>query len=135
MKWSNPERLDVYGVRLVGWPAGVPANNPSTLRANQNKQLLEAFQSGVAHFERLPNSIHPPPIPKVEPQNDPSEDLDDFSWAYDPDASPTVRELLTLRINYILFVLRHRNQSQSHLRVRCLRTLKQGLALPRHRQG
>lgn len=92
MKWSNPERLDVYGVRLVGWPAGVPANNPSTLRANQNKQLLEAFQSGVAHFERLPNSIHPPPIPKVEPQNDPSEDLDDFSWAYDPDASPTTSQ-------------------------------------------
>jgi hypothetical protein len=89
MKWMNPERLDVYGVRLVGWPPSVPALNPSTLRVSQNRELLEAFKTGIAKFERLPASIHPPaPLPDIE--IDHTDEDEDFSWAFDADASPKV---------------------------------------------
>lgn len=89
MKWTNPERLDVYGVRLVGWPPEIPSHNPSTLRVNQNRQLLEAFKTGVARFERLPTAIPPASIPETEGENN-GDESDDFSWAYDPDVSPTI---------------------------------------------
>ena len=85
MKWSNPERLDVYGVRLVGWPEGIPAQNPSSLKAGQNKALLEALQSGSMRFERSddPTRLRPP-----AQVSDPNEEdaAEDFSWAYDADA-------------------------------------------------
>ncbi|KAJ3532631.1 hypothetical protein NMY22_g7661 [Coprinellus aureogranulatus] len=90
MKWTNPERLDVYGVRLVGWPPGVPSLNPSTLRVSQNRQLLEAFKSGSAKFERLPTSAHPPPTAITDNEVD-NADNDDFSWAFDADAFPPAR--------------------------------------------
>jgi hypothetical protein len=85
MKWTNPERLDVYGVRLIGWPEGVPAQNPSHFKASQNKMLLEALQNGSMRFEKIA-----PTNPRQEEdskanENDPHED---FSWAYDADASP-----------------------------------------------
>lgn len=92
MKWTNPERLDTYGVRLVGWPPDIPPQNPSTLKVNQNKQLLEAFKSGAARFERLPVSLQSLPAPAPEVEVDPA-DNDDFSWAYDPDASPKVSQV------------------------------------------
>ncbi|KIM39822.1 hypothetical protein M413DRAFT_37741, partial [Hebeloma cylindrosporum] len=81
MKWTNPERLDVYGVRLVGWPEGVPAQNPSTLKVNQNKLLLDAIQNGTLKFEKMNN---------VGTGGGPSklEGNEDFSWAYDADAGP-----------------------------------------------
>ena len=87
MKWTNPERLDVYGVRLVGWPEGVPAQNPSTLKVNQNKLLLEAIQNGTLKFEKMNN------VGTGGGSQDPSklgssEVNEDFSWAYDADARP-----------------------------------------------
>ncbi|KAF8968153.1 hypothetical protein BDZ97DRAFT_1697040 [Flammula alnicola] len=86
MKWTNPERLDVYGVRLVGWPEGVPSQNPSTLKVSQNRLLLESIQNGSMRFERN-SSTHPSSSghnggAKVDDE-DPNED---FSWAYDADA-------------------------------------------------
>lgn len=87
MKWTNPERLDVYGVRLEGWPEGVPAQNPSTLRVNQNKVLLEAVQSGSMKFVKIfpdPDDSHDTPT-----AGDTDAANEDFSWAYDADALPT----------------------------------------------
>ncbi|KAF8806966.1 hypothetical protein BYT27DRAFT_7101045 [Phlegmacium glaucopus] len=92
MKWTNPERLDVYGVRLIGWPEGVPAQNPSTFKVSQNKVLLEALQNGSMRFEKIT-----PGNPKqsghgdgVEEASEAEKDdpVEDFSWAYDADASP-----------------------------------------------
>ena len=85
MKWTNPERLDAYGVRLIGWPEGVPAQNPSTFKVSQNKVLLEALQNGSMRFEKIT-----PATPRQEEASKADEDdpHEDFSWAYDADASP-----------------------------------------------
>ena len=90
MKWTNPERLDAYGVRLIGWPEGVPAQNPSSFKVSQNKILLEALQNGSMRFEKIN-----PVTPMQEEASKPDEDdlhendpIEDFSWAYDADASP-----------------------------------------------
>lgn len=51
MKWSNHDRLvDSYGVRLEGWPASVPKQNPSVLSAAQNKAILDALEDGSMRF-------------------------------------------------------------------------------------
>ena len=86
MKWTNPEKLDAYGVRLVGWPEGVPAQNPSSFKVSQNKVLLEALRNGSMRFEKI--------VPDTPMQEEASSKADednpqeDFSWAYDADASP-----------------------------------------------
>jgi len=84
MKWTNPERLDVYGVRLVGWPEGVPSQNPSSLKSGQNRLLLDALQKGTMRFEPLG-------VKSEEGKNASSanETAEDFSWAYDADAGPS----------------------------------------------
>jgi hypothetical protein len=80
MKWTQHSRLDIYGVCLVGWPEDIPTQNPSTLKAHQNKRLLDLFKSGTLKFVRtlqLPQSAQveqdtpPPPIATT----------DTFSWA------------------------------------------------------
>ncbi|KAG6851107.1 hypothetical protein H0H93_000987 [Arthromyces matolae] len=53
MKWTNHERLDGYGVRIVGWPADIPATNPSSLKVSQNKTLLECLENGSLRFEKI----------------------------------------------------------------------------------
>ncbi|KAG5643012.1 hypothetical protein DXG03_001750 [Asterophora parasitica] len=98
MKWTNPERLDVFGVRVVGWPASIPALNPSQLKVSQNKVLLESLENGTMRFEKLfpgattdyaDNCNDEGTIP------DEADDFDDdFSWAYDADdVDPTARNL------------------------------------------
>lgn len=88
MKWSNHERLDIYGVTLVGWPSDIPVQNPSSLKLNQNKQLLEALENGTMRFEKVAPSISTsnPHVTEPSPTDDmppPPEDLetDSFSWA------------------------------------------------------
>jgi len=89
MKWTNPERLDVYGVRLVGWPPSIPAQNPSSLKLTQNKQLLEYLQNGTMRFEKL--LITDDLGIDVANNSDEAEVTDDFSWAYDADGgAPSV---------------------------------------------
>ena len=84
MKWTNPERLDTYGVRLVGWPEGVPAQNPSMLKSSQNKLVHEAMLSGSMRFEKI---RAPAPGDSGEEASGQHEDAnEDFSWAYDADA-------------------------------------------------
>ena len=53
MKWTNHTKLSVYGVRLNGWPDGVPAQSPSTFSVAQNQLLLDLLHEGKLHFSRL----------------------------------------------------------------------------------
>ncbi|VDC04776.1 unnamed protein product [Peniophora sp. CBMAI 1063] len=53
MKWTNHPQLQVYGVRLEGWPAHVPHANPSMLSAAQNTALRDALDGGDMRFVRL----------------------------------------------------------------------------------
>lgn len=89
MKWTNPERLDVYGVHLVGWPSSIPAQNPSSLKFPQNKQLLECLQNGTMRFEKslvTPGSTDDlGGSSTVTSYSEEAEVIDDFSWAYDAD--------------------------------------------------
>ena len=83
MKWTNPERLDVYGVRLVGWPPTIPAQNPSSLKAGQNKHLMQCLENGSMRFEKI-GSIDGSSCEVGEEETIPNEscDQEDFSWAY-----------------------------------------------------
>ncbi|KAG6817689.1 hypothetical protein H0H87_005448 [Tephrocybe sp. NHM501043] len=91
MKWTNPERLDVYGVRLVGWPAEIPPANPSSLKVFQNKVILDCLDSGTLRFEKLfpeapAASVTPNDHAEESPVAQESGGIDDFSWAYNPNA-------------------------------------------------
>ena len=99
MKWTNHERLDVYGVRLVGWPSDIPVANPSSLKASQNKIILDCLENGTLRFERLFPEAPPPPaepvnvLPIVDevPIVLQPEDIDDVSWvSLDPSSDPMV---------------------------------------------
>ncbi|KZV68288.1 hypothetical protein PENSPDRAFT_634554 [Peniophora sp. CONT] len=57
MKWTNHAQLQVYGVRLEGWPADVPHANPSTLSAAQNSAVRDAIDGGGMSFVRLDGGI------------------------------------------------------------------------------
>ncbi|KAJ7601782.1 hypothetical protein DFH06DRAFT_1217488 [Mycena polygramma] len=82
MKWTNPALLETYGVCLVGWPPSIPAQNPSSLKANQNKELLEALESGTMHFKRTLTTANGPHVdPPPEPLPSAAEENDSFSWA------------------------------------------------------
>jgi hypothetical protein len=59
MKWTNHANLSVYGVRIEGWPPGVPLQNPSTLSVVQNKAIKDALDSGVLRFCRLEPTVPP----------------------------------------------------------------------------
>ncbi|KAJ6531817.1 hypothetical protein B0H19DRAFT_1188711 [Mycena capillaripes] len=91
MKWTNPALLSIYGVSLVGWPSTIPVQNPSSLKSNQNKELLEALESGTMHFMRiLTTAIEPHVEPSPKPSPSAAEDDNSFSWAiqYDDNSSP-----------------------------------------------
>ncbi|KAG6812956.1 hypothetical protein H0H92_015075 [Tricholoma furcatifolium] len=93
MKWTNNERLDVYGVRLVGWPAGIPAANPSSLKATQNKKLLECLENGTLRFEKILGPSEEPPPPEDHATPSPPS----ISIADDPPTlSPSVQDTVTL---------------------------------------
>ncbi|KAJ7274373.1 hypothetical protein B0H12DRAFT_1088364 [Mycena haematopus] len=91
MKWTNPALLATYGVYLVGWPSTIPAQNPSSLKANQNKELLEALESGTMHFVRTLKTRNEPEVePPPEPLPSVAEEDNSFSWAiqYDDNSPP-----------------------------------------------
>ncbi|KAI5892223.1 uncharacterized protein SCHCODRAFT_02625633 [Schizophyllum commune H4-8] len=77
MKWTNQERLHAYGVRLVGWPADIPLQNPSILKATQNATLLDALRKGSMRFERL----NAPPGEGLETRTEEDTVDEDISWA------------------------------------------------------
>ncbi|KAJ3567406.1 hypothetical protein NP233_g6385 [Leucocoprinus birnbaumii] len=83
MKWTNPERLSLYGVRLVGWPSDIPAANPSSLKANQNQRLLDLVEHGELRFEKTMITGLEAPAPTDTQRYTPETTAEDFSWAYD----------------------------------------------------
>ncbi|KAI0064768.1 hypothetical protein BV25DRAFT_1799962 [Artomyces pyxidatus] len=93
MKWTNHDNLAVYGVRIVGWPAGVPMQNPSTLSTAQNRLLKECFARGSLRFCRLGKGADGP----VVSTSTSVADAADLSWAISDDAYSSVsRALLPL---------------------------------------
>ncbi|KAJ4477171.1 hypothetical protein J3R30DRAFT_3483044 [Lentinula aciculospora] len=93
MKWTNHQRLFTYGVCLVGWPSDIPAKNPSTLKADQNKRLLELLSNGTLKFiknimlssssDQTQAGLVGPETEYGEDDNEGDTDLSDelFSWA------------------------------------------------------
>lgn len=87
MKWSNHEKLSAFGVQIEGWPSHIPHQNPSSLSATQNKEILQGVQDGTISFVRLlaatPNETSSEPSPTTRPMpHQQSSMADDFSWAY-----------------------------------------------------
>lgn len=77
MKWTQHQRLEIYGVHLVGWPNDIPLQNPSALKAHQNKKLLELLNNGTLKFIKTipPQPTQPPTPPLV------IREVDPFQWA------------------------------------------------------
>ncbi|RPD74796.1 hypothetical protein L226DRAFT_571079 [Lentinus tigrinus ALCF2SS1-7] len=85
MKWTNHSKLDIYGVRLVGWPENVPRQNPSTLSVAQNKLLLDLLNEGKISFSYLEGVQSS--VPTVSADEAPNRDEDamfedsiDYTW-------------------------------------------------------
>ena len=78
MKWTNPDRLGVYGVRIVGWPSGIPHQNPSSLAATQNKLLLDSLKNGTLKFIKTNETKQSGSSVNISAV---SNDAMDFSWA------------------------------------------------------
>ena len=84
MKWTNHDRLSVYGVRIVGWPHRIPQQNPSTLTTNQNKELLECLKGGTLHFVRIAHNLENVVDSTVgSPTLNSTEAVDDLFWVYE----------------------------------------------------
>lgn len=76
MRWTNHNRLSAYGVTLHGWPTDIPAQNPSSLKVGQNKQLLQLLKDGTLYFSK--NCI---PAPESTALLEPPPELESLSWA------------------------------------------------------
>jgi len=92
MKWTNHDRLHAYGVYLVGWPKEIPPQNPSSLKADQNKRLLELLDSGKMKFMKIATSSTdeaPPssPPPTSTPADEESESF--LSWIHYDEKQPS----------------------------------------------
>lgn len=97
MKWTNPALLATYGVCLVGWPSTIPAQNPSSLKANQNRELLDALESGTMYFMRTLRSANEAQVePPAGPLPPSVEDDNSFSWAIQYDDGPPASVSLAL---------------------------------------
>lgn len=105
MKWTNHERLFTYGVYLVGWPSDIPVKNPSSLKTDQNKRLLELLNNGTLKFMKnilLASGSGSDQVDSVnedapvEEENEAEVSDEMFSWAiqYDVDSTPTVSPLM-----------------------------------------
>lgn len=107
MKWTNHSKLNVYGVRIVGWPENIPSQNPSTLSVAQNKTLLEMLNAGKIYFERLDGSRTPNNLQdrhSQSPRRDEEamfEDSIDYSWTVEGDGNSLVP---TVRVDLSVFV-------------------------------
>lgn len=88
MKWTNHSNLDVYGVRIVGWPDDVPQQNPSTLSVAQNRLILELLNGGKLRFVHMDGTTTAEASHSIEevPQRDEDmmfADSIDYSWVSD----------------------------------------------------
>ena len=84
MRWKNQGNLETYGVRLIGWPIDIPMQNPSTLSAAQNTQILDALNEGTMQFLPIGSFGDLPPHVESTQILDPSgleetaSDMDDY---------------------------------------------------------
>ncbi|KAJ3744386.1 hypothetical protein DFH05DRAFT_1494936 [Lentinula detonsa] len=104
MKWTNHERLFTYGVYLEGWPSDIPTKNPSTLKADQNKRLLNLLNKGSLRFIKnimLPSGPDQPQAGGAGEETDSraddneggidqSDDMFDWAIQYDEDTAVSV---------------------------------------------
>jgi len=84
MRWKNQGNLETYGVRLVGWPPDIPMQNPSTLSAAQNAQILNALNEGtmqflpMGSFGDLPSQAESMHVPDPTRSEETASDMDDY---------------------------------------------------------
>jgi len=84
MRWKNQGNLETYGVRLVGWPVDIPMQNPSTLSAAQNTQILNALNEGtmqflpMGSFGDLPSQTESMHVPDPTGLEETASDMDDY---------------------------------------------------------
>jgi hypothetical protein len=99
MKWTNHDNLDVYSVRLEGWPTEIPMQNPSTLSINQNRVLRDALICGTLKFCPINPETSTPDggNTSYEPVGSPS----DLSWAISEEFNIPVRRF-PLRFSHTL---------------------------------
>lgn len=93
MKWTNHGNLNVYGVRLEGWPVGIPMQNPSTLSTCQNRELRDALASGTLRFCRI-NVETSVTSDGSTPSYGPTGNSGDLSWAIVEEYTTPVRGFL-----------------------------------------
>lgn len=93
MKWTNHGNISVYGVRLEGWPAGIPMQNPSTLSTSQNRELRDALASGTLRFCRI-NAETSVTSDAAAPSCGPAGNSGDLSWAIVEEFTTPVRGFL-----------------------------------------
>jgi hypothetical protein len=93
MKWTNHGNLSVYGVRLEGWPASIPMQNPSTLSTSQNRELRDALTRGTLKFCRI-NVETSATSDAAMPTCGPAGNLNDLSWAIMEEFNTPVRHFL-----------------------------------------
>ncbi|CUA72657.1 hypothetical protein RSOLAG22IIIB_04977 [Rhizoctonia solani] len=56
MRWTKPEQLEGYGVRIIGWPPEIALRNPSNNPVRDNKTLLSLLKSGQLRFVKKDSS-------------------------------------------------------------------------------
>ena len=84
MRWKNQGNLETYGVRLVGWPVDIPMQNPSTLSAAQNTQILNALNEGTMQFLPIgsfgdpPSQVESMQVPDPAGSGETASDMDDY---------------------------------------------------------
>jgi hypothetical protein len=84
MRWKNQDNLETYGVRLVGWPIDIPMQNPSTLSAAQNTQILNLLKEGtmqflpIGSFGDAPPQAESTPVPDLSGFEETASDMDDY---------------------------------------------------------
>ena len=93
MKWTNHGNLSVYGVRLEGWPANIPMQNPSTLSTSQNRVLKDALTNGTLRFCRISPETSTT-SDAATPSCGPAGNSSDLSWAIVEEFDIPVRSFL-----------------------------------------
>ena len=84
MRWKNQSNLETYGVQLVGWPVSIPMQNPSTLSAAQNTQILNALTEGTMQFlpigslGGMPTQVESTQVPDLSGVEETTSDMDEY---------------------------------------------------------
>lgn len=53
MKWSKPEKLEIYGVKLLGWPSNIVFKNPSQMSLKETTSLVELLRNNTLRFQQM----------------------------------------------------------------------------------